>query len=96
MSYKLEKDDFQASIAELKQLKKDNDPRLEKRYQELIAKYGEPERVAYNMRMDSIYDGANETEHLIVRSNSSSADSIETSSPVLLTAPNNLVLIQSN
>jgi hypothetical protein len=58
-------------------------------------KYGEPERVAYNMRMDQIYDGANETEHLIVRSNSSSADSVDISSPVLFTAPSNLVLIQS-
>lgn len=56
-------------------------------------KYGEPERVAYNMRMDQIYEGANETEHLIIRSNSSSADSIEAGSPILFTAPSNLLLI---
>jgi hypothetical protein len=56
-------------------------------------KYGEPERVAYNMRMDQIYEGANDTEHLIIRSNSSSADSIEAGSPILFTAPSNLLLI---
>jgi hypothetical protein len=65
------------------------------RYQELIMKYGEPERVAYNMRMDQIYDGANNSELLIIRSNSSSADSAEAISPILFTATSDLVLVKS-
>ena len=58
-------------------------------------KYGEPERVAYNMRMDQIYDGANNSELLIIRSNSSSADSVEAISPILFTATSDLVLVKS-
>ena len=75
-------------------MKKDNDPCLLAMYQELLAKYGEPERVAYDMRMDSIYEEAKAKDHLLVRSNSSSSDPTENNS-VLLAAPENLVLIQS-
>jgi hypothetical protein len=94
MNYQLEKDDFNNQIAELKRMKKDNDPHLMAMYQDLLAKYGEPERVAYDMRMDSIYEEAKDHDHLLVRSNSSSSDPKDNNS-LLLAAPENLVLIQS-
>lgn len=46
------------------------------------------------MRMDSIYEEAKSKDHLLVRSNSSSSDPIDNNS-VILTAPENLVIMQS-
>jgi hypothetical protein len=88
--YLLEKDEFNMQIAELKRMKKDNDPNLFTLYQEMLNKYGEPERVAYNMRMESICEEA-KSEHLIIRSNSD--EKMAPKEQLLLTQPENLVLI---
>lgn len=79
-------------------MKKDNDPGLLNLYQELLQKYGDPTRVAYRMRMDSIFEETKDRdhEHLIIRSNSSSSSGpSDTQEQVLLATPENIVLLQT-
>lgn len=53
-------------------MKKDNDPLLFSTYQAMLTKYGEPKRVAYNMRMDQIIEEVKESpDHIFLKSNSS-------------------------